>query len=33
MLNNYIIKLELRYGNDWKIPQNTKGPQPHKLII
>ena len=31
--NNYNIKLENRYGKDWKIPQNSKGPKPKKNKI
>jgi len=31
--NNYIQKLINRYGEDWKIPQNSKGPQPPKNIL
>ena len=30
---NYEEKLINRYGNDWKIPQNSKGPTPKKLCI
>ena len=28
--NNYVQKLKNRYGKNWKIPQNTKGPMPRK---
>jgi len=32
--NNYIIKLENRYGPNWKTPiKNYKGPNPRKTII
>ena len=31
--NNYETKLINRYGENWKIPQNTKGPTPRKLAI
>lgn len=31
--NNYEIKLVNRYGENWKIPQNNKGPRPKKKII
>lgn len=31
--HNYEEKLINRYGQDWKIPQNNKGPIPHKLIL
>jgi hypothetical protein len=30
---NYEEKLINRYGEDWKIPKDTKGPTPHKLIL
>jgi len=30
---NYENKLFNRYGKDWKIPMNTKGPNPRKPII
>ena len=26
-------ELKMQYGKDWKIPMNTKGPNPRKLII
>ena len=29
---NYKIKLSNRYGKDWKIPQNTKGPHEWGLL-
>jgi phosphorylcholine metabolism protein LicD len=31
--NNYIKKLENRYGVTWNIKQNNKGPRPPKLIL
>lgn len=31
--NNYTNKLIGRYGDQWKIPKNSKGPIPHKKII
>lgn len=31
--SNYETKLINRYGEDWQIPQNSKGPQPPKTII
>lgn len=31
--NNYETKLINRYGETWKIPQDTKGPSPPKSII
>ena len=31
--NNYENKLVRRYGNDWRIPKNTKGPTPRKRIL
>lgn len=31
--NDYKTKLVNRYGEDWKTPQNTKGPNPPKEII
>jgi phosphorylcholine metabolism protein LicD len=31
--NNYETKLVNRYGEDWKIPQQSKGPTPAKYII
>ena len=31
--NNYEQKLINRYGKDWKIPKNTKGPKPVKKIL
>lgn len=31
--NNYKTKLINRYGKDWEIPQNTKGPKPRKKVI
>lgn len=31
--NNYETKLLNRYGKDWKIPQQSKGPHPPKHII
>ena len=31
--NNAETKLALRYGDSWKIPQNSKGPLPAKEII
>lgn len=31
--NNYEKKLEGRYGKNWKIPQNSKGPEPIKKIL
>ena len=30
---NYEKKLINRYGKDWKIPKNTKGPKPRKIIL
>jgi len=30
---NYETKLINRYGNNWRIPQNSKGPKPVKRII
>jgi phosphorylcholine metabolism protein LicD len=30
---NYEIKLLNRYGEDWRIPQNSKGPLPRKKIL
>ena len=30
---NYKQKLVNRYGENWKIPQNNKGPEPHKYIL
>jgi len=30
---NYEIKLINRYGESWRIPQNTKGPLPRKTIL
>jgi guanylate kinase len=30
---NYEKKLFNRYGETWKIPQNTKGPMPRKFIL
>lgn len=30
---NYEIKLINRYGKNWKIPQNNKGPFPRKKIL
>jgi hypothetical protein len=30
---NYEKKLINRYGEDWKIPQNNKGPLPRKKIL
>ncbi len=30
---NYEKKLINRYGKDWRIPQNNKGPRPPKTII
>lgn len=30
---NYEKKLINRYGEDWRIPQNNKGPLPRKTII
>ena len=31
--HSYEEKLINRYGEDWKIPQNTKGPIPRKIIL
>ena len=31
--NNYESKLKNRYGEDWRIPQNNKGPYPRKNVI
>ena len=31
--NNYELKLQRRYGDKWRIPQNNKGPWPRKKII
>ena len=31
--NDYKTKLVNRYGEDWKTPQDTKGPNPPKEII
>lgn len=31
--HNYETKLINRYGETWKTPQNSKGPQPPKIII
>jgi hypothetical protein len=31
--NNFETKLINRYGPDWKIPANTKGPKPRRTII
>ena len=31
--SNYISKLVNRYGNDWKIPKQSKGVFPRKTII
>jgi hypothetical protein len=31
--NNYERKLLGRYGADWKIPKDTKGPRPKKKIL
>ena len=31
--NNYEQKLINRYGENWKIPQNNKGPTPRKKIL
>ena len=31
--NNYETKLVNRYGEDWKIPQQSKGPTPAKYVI
>ena len=28
--NNYVEKLENRYGPNWRIPQNSRGPTPRK---
>ena len=30
---NYEKKLINRYGKNWRIPQNSKGPMPHKTIL
>jgi hypothetical protein len=30
---NYEIKLNNRYGENWRIPQNNKGPLPRKTIL
>lgn len=30
---NYEIKLINRYGKNWRIPQNSKGPLPRKTIL
>jgi hypothetical protein len=30
---NHEIKLERRYGKNWRIPQNNKGPNPRLKII
>ena len=30
---NYEIKLINRYGTEWRIPQNSKGPMPRKKIL
>jgi len=30
---NYETKLLHRYGEKWRIPQNNKGPEPHKSIL
>jgi hypothetical protein len=30
---NYEIKLINRYGENWRIPQNNKGPLPRKTIL
>ena len=30
---NYEKKLINRYGEKWRIPQNNKGPMPHKKIL
>lgn len=30
---NFEIKLINRYGENWKIPQNNKGPVPRKKIL
>ena len=30
---NYETKIINRYGESWKVPQNTKGPNPKKRII
>tara|TARA_B100001057_G_scaffold500688_1_gene617169 strand:+ start:10194 stop:10742 length:549 start_codon:yes stop_codon:yes gene_type:complete len=31
--NNYQLKLQNRYGDDWKIPQMSKGVKPRKKIL
>ena len=31
--NNYEQKIINRYGKNWKIPSNSKGPMPHKKVI
>ena len=31
--NNYEIKLEGRYGKNWKVPKQWKGPKPAKKVI
>jgi len=31
--NNFETKLKNRYGENWKIPQNSKGPKPRKKIL
>ena len=31
--NNYETKLKNRYGDNWKTPQNSRGPTPRKKII
>lgn len=30
---DYETKFVRRYGSEWKIPQNTKGPLPHKKVL
>ena len=30
---NYDEKLANRYGENWRIPQNSKGPKPRKHVI
>lgn len=31
--NNYITKLVKRYGESWRIPQNSKGPMPREPVL